>query len=158
MTAFLTNLTAMLRVLMEYETDVDEHGFGPWWALILGLLVSVGFLTILICRTVHIWRNCTHAVNAACVDISSHVDEEGTTLYSPIWEYEFEGELLRVESDTSSTVRVPKIGDTRTLYIDTADPKTFRNRIPIEFFVTLATAAIVLLILWAMYEKHRLGG
>ncbi len=145
--------------LLDYETAVDENGFGHWWALILGLIVAVAFFVILLYRTIHVWRNCTDTVNAVCVELVPSIDEETeTTLYSPVWEYTYKGQLHRSSDGSATSVNVPKIGDHRTLYIDPEQPEEFRTKVPHELLFTILMAGVTALIIWAMYEKRRLGG
>lgn len=145
--------------LLTYETEVDENGFGYWWALILGLIIAVVFFVLLLYRTIHAWRSCTDAVDAVCVELVPEVDEEtGTTLYAPVWEYIFGGQLHRSSDGAAANVNVPKIGDHKTLYVDPEKPTEFRRKVPHELLFTILMAGVIVLIIWAMYEKRRLGG
>jgi hypothetical protein len=82
----------------------------------LGLLVGAGF-------TATNTRNLlavAEEVPGVVVDYTTSTSD-GSTTYSPVYEYEFEGRTYRHETNVSTSGR-PTVGETETILVDPADP------------------------------------
>ncbi len=66
-------------------------------------------------------------VDSVVVDTDIHNGSDGSTTYSPIFEYTYEGETYRYNSVNSSSNLSHKIGDHVTLVIDPSNPKHARE-------------------------------
>ena len=70
----------------------------------------------------------TEEVSALITDCTAH-DDDGTTMYSAVYEFEYDGKTYTVTSSTSTSWE-PKIGDTVELKINPDDPnKTYEPKV-----------------------------
>ncbi len=150
---YLQNIMFML-MDVEYETDVDENGIGTWGALLFGLALIVAMLGFIIYRIVIERLTCTVPVQAVCVDYDSSHSSDGTT-YAPVWEYEFQGRLIRSPETIYSSSMGGLLGKTRTLYVNPDNPEKFRQNTK-NYAVFLVVCGIFLVfIVGAMIVKAR---
>lgn len=78
-------------------------------------------------------RRCTFSVEATCVGLNSKLSNSGShrrghhhrrqRLYAPIWEYFFDGRMIRKAETTYSNVNVPQVGDICELMVNPNDPE-----------------------------------
>lgn len=66
-------------------------------------------------------------VDAVIVDMDAS-NSDGTTTYSPIYEYTYEGETYRYNSVNSSNIVTYDIGDHTTLLVDPSNPNNARQK------------------------------
>ncbi|MFN8433974.1 MAG: DUF3592 domain-containing protein [Anaerolineales bacterium] len=66
-------------------------------------------------------------VDAVIVDMDAS-NSDGTTTYSPIYEYTYEGETYRYNSVNSSNIVTYDIGDHSTLLVDPSNPNNARQK------------------------------
>ncbi len=138
----------------EYGTGVDENGIGSWGALLLGLAFIVAILGYFIYCIVNERLTCTVPVQAVCVDYHTSHSSDGMT-YAPVWEYEFQGRLIRTHGSIHSSSMGKLLGQTRTLYINPDNPEKFREDMK-SYAVFLVVCGIFLVfIVGAMIVKAR---
>lgn len=138
----------------EYGTGVDENGIGSWGALLLGLAFIVAILGYFIYRIVIERLTCTVPVQAVCVDYCTSHSSDGTT-YAPVWEYEFQGRLIRTHGRIYSGSMGSLLGKTRTLYINPDDPEKFREDTKSYIFVFAICGIFLAFIVGAMIVKAK---
>ncbi|MDJ0923383.1 MAG: DUF3592 domain-containing protein [Acidimicrobiia bacterium] len=107
-------------------------------------------------------RVLTHdSVDAVVVDLIPSVDDDGDTLYRPVYEYQVDGATYRYESMVNlGGVVVPDIGDRKTLLYNPDQPGDARVR---NYLLLLVLPAILLAIpllifaamFWAMLRRSR---
>ncbi len=138
----------------EYGTGVDENGIGSWGALLFGLAFIVAILGYFIYCVVNERLTCTVPVQAVCVDYCSSHSSDGTT-YAPVWEYEFQGRLIRSNETIYSSSMGNLLGQTRTLYINPDNPEKFRQNTKNYVFIFVICGIILVFIVGAMIVKAR---
>lgn len=138
----------------EYGTGVDENGIGSWGALLLGLAFIVAILGYFIYRIVIEHLTCTVPVQAVCVDYRSSRSSDGTT-YAPVWEYEFQGRLIRTCGSIYTSSSGKLLGKTRTLYINPDDPEKFRQDMKSYAVFLVVCGFFLVFIVGAMIVKAR---
>lgn len=142
----------LLLMEAEYGTGVDENGIGSWGALLLGLTFVVAIMGYFIYRIVIDHMTCTVPVQAVCVDYQSRYSSSGT-VYAPVWEYEYQGQIIRSNATVYSNSRGKLLGKTCTLYINPDDPEKFRQSIK-DYAVFLIVCGIFFaIIVGAMIVK-----
>lgn len=139
---------------IEYGTGVDENGIGSWGALLFGFAFIAAVTGIIIYRIVIERLTCTVPVQAVCVDYCSSRSSNGTT-YAPVWEYEFQGRLIRSHETIYSNGRGKLLGKTRTLYVNPDDPEKFRQSTGNHVFCLVICGIFIVFILGAMIVKAR---
>lgn len=87
--------------------------------MIIGLSFLIGVPMIV--NAIH--KDCTMEVTATIVDVSESYDD-GTTMYSPIYEMEINGETVNRQASYSTNV-YPDIGKEVTLLADPNNPENF---------------------------------
>ncbi len=87
----------------------------------LGLLIAGGIAT----QHTRNLLAVAEEVPGVVVDYTTSTSD-GSSTYSPVYEYEFEGRTYRHERSVSSSGR-PTMGDTTTMLIDPEDPSTAKS-------------------------------
>ena len=77
---------------------------------------------------------------------------DGTT-YAPVWEYQFNGQIIRSAEKIYSTSLKTKPGDIRILYVNPDNPEKFRQSVMGYIFFVSISAIIAIVIIWAMIVK-----
>ena len=98
---------------------------------ILGfILVLSHIITLIQAKTFDkISANCINNKNYTSTNTSHNDNISHTnTLYSPIWQGYYNGELLEFESDTFTNLYKPNIGDKEYIYINPKDPEIFLDK------------------------------
>lgn len=94
----------------------------PYLLLSIFVIAGVGMLMGGILYYQKKQTTCTYAVNAKVIDLKKH-RSDGTTTYSPVYEYYYGGEYVKYESNTYTNVHVPQIGDYKELRINPSNPR-----------------------------------
>ena len=72
-------------------------------------------------------KRCTEIVDAEIVGISEHRDSEGSTMYSPVYGYTYEGVEYKRTTDLSKGHCSLSVGDHVEILVDPSDPTRFRS-------------------------------
>ncbi len=139
---------------IEYGTGVDENGIGSWGALLFGLAFVVAIAGFFIYRIVIEHMTCNVPVQAVCVDYQS-IFSSGGTVYAPVWEYEYQGQIIRSNGAVYTNTRGKLLGKTRTLYINPDDPEKFRKSMKDNAVFLFACGIFLAFIVGAMIVKAR---
>ncbi len=150
---YLKNIISVLTIV-EYGTSMDQNGIGPWWALVLALAFVTAIVGYFTYRIIIERLTCTVPVEAACVEYAELNSNDGTT-YAPVWEYQFEGQIIRSSEKMYSTSPKVKPGDTRILYVNPDNPEKFRQNVKGYIFFVSVSAIIAIVLIWAMIVKAR---
>lgn len=96
---------------------LEEHGERmTGWALIaIGLCFALSPLYMAYRRK----RFCKEEVEATCIDLKTRRNQRGRTLYSPVYEFWYGGEMHTVSNESYTSFGCPGIGETRTIWVDT---------------------------------------
>lgn len=144
-------MTMMMQVLPELlRKSIEEKG-GSVLGVILGLMFSGALFVFAIYKTIQDYTYCTQPVQAVCVDLERRRSRKGRATYSPVWEYEYHGQLIRVRSNFSSNVGVPQVGSPKTLYVDPNDPYRFRTKVSGWIVFDVAAGFFVVMILGIIF-------
>ena len=129
-TVVLTALLVVLRLLLPTAfANLSDHV-----ALVLAVLPFAFIGAVLtICSIVETSRKrqrCTVPVRATCVELledESYDNESGasTTVYCPVYEYEFSGRLYRCHDKQYSNISVPELYGVYDLLVNPNDPEDF---------------------------------
>lgn len=85
---------------------------------ILLLVIGVGIYAGVIFGKVTAAKYCTYPVMAKVADIRVSTDSDGDRTYMPVYEFQFKGETHLIHNSTYSNIGVPKLGETREIFID----------------------------------------
>ena len=90
-----------------------------------GAFAVAGLITLtnVVITTVRRVKYCTYAVQAVCIGLdskeSSDSDGGSNTVYSPIYEFEYNGEMRTIRNNTyTSASLAPNLGCVNTIHID----------------------------------------
>ena len=144
----------LLMMDAEYGTGVDENGIGSWGALLLGLAFIMAIVGLIIYRIVIDHMTCSVPVQAVCVDYHSIFSSSGT-VYAPVWEYEYQGRIIRSNAAVYSNTRGKLLGKTRTLYINPDNPEKFRQSMKDNAVMLFICGIFLAFIIGAMIVKAR---
>ena len=133
-------------------------------------IASLGFCLGGICGIVGsiVSRNsmiarCTYETQAQVIDLKSSVStgKNHTRVYCPVYQAYVNGETVQLCDNVYSNVKVPNIGDIRSIFIDPDDPefyyepKMYRMGFRIKMFIfsmfTVVGAAVFVVMLNVMY-------
>lgn len=137
---------------VEYGISADVKIVGSWNILFMVLAFVTFIMGFFIYRIIVERKTCTVPVEAVCVDYCSSHSNKDTT-YSPVWEYEFEGRIIRSSEKIYSDSLKVKQGETRVLYVNPDNPVEFRQNMKGYLFFICVSAIIAVLIIWAMTVK-----
>lgn len=145
------NITSVLTIV-EYGMSVARKGIGPWWALFLALAFVTAIVGYFTYRIIIERMTCTEPVEASCVEYAELNSNDGTT-YAPVWEYQFNGQIIRSAEKIYSTSPKTKSGDIRILYVNPDNPEKFRQSVMGYIFFVGISAIIAIVLIWAMIVK-----
>jgi hypothetical protein len=106
----------------------DSSGAGNWWWLLMLHSTWIILLVIGVWYGFTSWRFSSAGTEVPAVVIA--LDEsysDGSTTYSPVFEYQFEGQTYTYESVNSSSPPTHDIGERTTLLVDPENPKSARE-------------------------------
>ena len=72
-------------------------------------------------------KRCTEIVDAEIVGISEHRDSDGSTTYSPVYGYTYEGVEYKRTTGLSTGHCSLSVGEHVEILVDPSDPTRFRN-------------------------------
>ncbi len=100
--------------------------------LMLGLFVLIGGGMAIgsICSFFSKKGRCSEPVQVTCIALNKRRSSKGNTLYAPVWEYYYNGQVYRKADSTASNVGYPRIGDTRNYMVNPNDPEDLFNPSP----------------------------
>ena len=121
--------------------------------MILGIpivLFVVLCITVLITIIGSVYRiyelkYCTEKVEALCVDIKSEFTRNRHTIYTPTWEYYYNGSYYRVEGKNANNVVEYRIGEKTTLFINPDKPSQYRAEFFSDAVLTIIAGGIMTL-------------
>ena len=124
--------------------------FAPLLLLILFLFIGVGITISTITKEIKAKNRCTAEVEAVVVDVKSRLSsgKNRHRVYCPIFEYQYYGQTFQKSPDVYTNVGVPKIGDTKTVYINPNDPT--------DLYIKNYSATILSLILGLLFTGFSL--
>ncbi len=93
---------------------------------------------------------CTEKVEAVCVDIQSKFTRNRKTIYTPTWEYPYDGRYYRVKSKNGNSVVKYRIGEKTTLFINPEKPAQYRAEFFSDAVLTIIIGAVMTLALFLM--------
>lgn len=105
-----------------YDIDYKnlKKGYIFFWPFFLGGLLFFGIGVFLFVSNETKKSQMDEEVKAISVDPNSHVDEDGTTMYSPIYTFEVDGEEFVCSTNGSTNMKVTSEHD--TVYYDSDNP------------------------------------
>ncbi len=102
-------------------------------------------------------RKYTRPVEGVCIERKTRIGSGGSLLYCPVYEISLKGQVHRMEKEVYFRTGLPKIGETRTLYIDDNDLESYREPVAqrragvITYGISLsfmAAGIIILVVTW----------
>ncbi|MDJ0954921.1 MAG: DUF3592 domain-containing protein [Acidimicrobiia bacterium] len=132
------------------------------------VVVLVFLAPILIGLGAWFFSNLSRVVNhdttdGVIVDLIRGTDSDGDASYTPVYEYEVDGETYRYRSAVSyGGVLVPDLGDRRTMLYNPADPTDARVHnlfllIWLPLILMAVPVLIVVAVFWGMRRRQRLA-
>ncbi len=123
-------------------------------------LAGAGFLIAGLCGTIGSYIGSKRSAEkyrtpteGICVEYRTRMGSGGKPLRCPVYEITLNGERVRLEKGVYSNIRLPQIGESRTLYIDETDLESYAEPIADKsvrrfgYFLFLSFAAAGLLII-----------
>lgn len=71
-------------------------------------------------------------IQALCIDLkvsrrSVGDDARTVKVYAPVWQYDYYGQIITVQSKIASNIKVPTVGQYYTIYINENNPYEFKE-------------------------------